>query len=45
MRTELDPLPPAKQRELERVIQILFEEFGDATAIATSEWKMHARIL
>ena len=45
MRTELDHLPPAKQRELERVVQILFEEFGDATAIATSDWKKQARIL
>lgn len=45
MRTDLDHLPPAKQRELERVIQILFEEFGDATAIANSEWKKNARIL
>lgn len=30
MRTDLDHLPPTKQRELERVLQILFEEFGDA---------------
>jgi predicted nucleotidyltransferase/HEPN domain-containing protein len=45
MRTEIDHLPPAKQRELERVVQILFEEFGDATAIATSGWKKQARIL
>jgi predicted nucleotidyltransferase/HEPN domain-containing protein len=45
MRTDLDHLPPAKQRELERVVQILFEEFGDATAIATSSWKKQARIL
>jgi len=45
MRTDLDHLPPAKQRELERVVQILFEEFGDATAIATSDWKKQARIL
>ncbi len=45
MRTELDHLPPAKQRELERVVQILFEEFGDATAVATSDWKKQARIL
>jgi predicted nucleotidyltransferase/HEPN domain-containing protein len=45
MRTELDHLPPAKQRELERVVQILFEEFDDATAIATSDWKKQARIL
>jgi len=45
MRTDLDHLPPAKQRELERVVQILFEEFRDATAIATSDWKKQARIL
>lgn len=45
MRTSLDHLPPAKQRELERVVQILFEEFGDAIAIATSDWKKQARIL
>lgn len=45
MRTDLDHLPPAKQRELERVVQILFEEFGQATAIATSDWKRQARIL
>lgn len=45
MKTSLDHLPAAKQRELERVVQILFEEFGDATAIATSDWKKNARIL
>lgn len=45
MRTDLDHLPPAKQRELERVVQILFEQFRDATAIATSDWKTQARIL
>lgn len=45
MRTDLDHLPFAKQRELERVVQILFKEFGDATAIATSTWKKQARIL
>src|SRR3546814_428623 len=45
MRTDLDHLPPAKQRELERVVQILFEEFGDATALATQDWKKKGRIL
>jgi len=45
MRTDLDHLPPAKQRELERVVQILFEEFGEATAISTSDWKKSGRIL
>jgi len=45
MRTDLDHLPPSKQRELERVVQILFEEFRDATAAATVDWKRQARIL
>ncbi len=45
MRTDLDHLPPAKQRDLERVVQLLFEEFGDATALATQEWKKKGRIL
>jgi predicted nucleotidyltransferase/HEPN domain-containing protein len=45
MKTSLDHLPPAKQRELERVVRILFEEFADATAIANSAWKKQARIL
>jgi len=45
MKTSLDHLPPAKQRELERVVRVLFEEFADATAIATSDWKKQARIL
>jgi uncharacterized protein len=43
MRTDLD-LPPAKQRELERVVQILFEEFGDANGDATGKRKL-GRIL
>lgn len=39
MRTDLDHLPPAKRRELERVVEILFEEFGDATKLATGKRK------
>ncbi|MBY8823325.1 HEPN domain-containing protein [Sphingomonas colocasiae] len=45
MRTDLSHLPAAKQRDLERVIAILFEEFGDATALASGEWKKKGRIL
>jgi len=45
MKTSLDHLPAAKQRELERVVQILFEEFGDALVNATCDWKKQARIL
>ena len=29
MKTELDHLPVSKRRELDRVIQILFEEYED----------------
>ena len=45
MRTDLDHLPPAKQRELERVVQILFEEFDEARVLATQDWKKQGRIL
>lgn len=45
MRTDIDHLPAAKQRELERVVQILFEEFGEAIALATQDWKKKGRIL
>ncbi|UIJ44821.1 nucleotidyltransferase and HEPN domain-containing protein [Sphingomonas cannabina] len=45
MRTDLDHLPAAKRRELERVVQILFEEFEEARALATQDWKKKGRIL
>jgi len=45
MRTDLDHLPAAKQRELERVVQILFEEFDEVRALATQDWKKKGRIL
>jgi predicted nucleotidyltransferase/HEPN domain-containing protein len=45
MRTDVDHLPPAKQRELERVVQILFEEFDETIARATQDWKRKGRIL
>ncbi|MCW2387160.1 putative nucleotidyltransferase/HEPN domain-containing protein [Sphingobium sp. B11D3B] len=44
MRTDLDHLPANKRRELERVVQIIFEEFGDAIALAKHEWKKKGRI-
>jgi predicted nucleotidyltransferase/HEPN domain-containing protein len=44
MRTDVDHLPPAKQRELERVVQILFEEFDEMIARATQDWKRKGRI-
>ena len=45
MRTDLDHLPANKQRELERVVQLIFEEFEDAFALARHEWKKAGRIL
>ena len=45
MRNDLDHLPANKQRELERVVQIVFEEFEDALALASHEWKKKGRIL
>jgi uncharacterized protein len=44
MRTDLDHLPANKQRELERVKQIIFEEFADSIALATMSWKKKGRI-
>lgn len=45
MRHDLDHLPAGKQRELERVVQLIFEEFGDVTACATASRKKAGRIL
>lgn len=45
MKTDLDHLPDAKRRDLERIVEILFAEFEDATALATQKWKKQGRIL
>ena len=44
MKTDLDHLPANKQRELERVKAIVFEEFEDAIALGTMGWKEGIRI-
>jgi predicted nucleotidyltransferase/HEPN domain-containing protein len=44
MRTDLDHLPPAKQRELERAVQILTSEFEEVTARATQPWRRNGKI-
>lgn len=44
MRTGLDHLPQSKQRELEQVVRVLFEEFEASHAMATQKWKKQARI-
>jgi len=45
MRDSLDHLPENKQRELEHVVQVLFEEFDAATRMGTKPFKKQARIL
>ncbi|MCJ8156578.1 nucleotidyltransferase and HEPN domain-containing protein [Sphingomonas sp. LaA6.9] len=45
MRNDRDHLPAAKQRDLERVLKVIFEEFADATALGTHDWKKKGRIL
>lgn len=45
MRSDLDHLPANKQRELERVRQLIFEEFEDVTACASESRKKAGRIL
>ena len=45
MRSDLDHLPQTKQRELQRVTEILFEEFADAMKSASSPKKKQGRIL
>jgi len=45
MKTDLDHLPERKKRDLERIVEILFAEFEDATALATQAWKKQGRIL
>jgi predicted nucleotidyltransferase/HEPN domain-containing protein len=44
MKTDLDHLPANKQRELDRVKSIIFEEFEDALALGTMSWKKKGRI-
>ncbi|TJW07630.1 MAG: HEPN domain-containing protein [Mesorhizobium sp.] len=45
MKTSLDHLPPAKQRELTRVVEIVHEEFEDALKGSSAEFKKKGRIL
>ena len=44
MRNNVDHLSPSQQHELERVKQILMEEFSIAIARATQPWKKNGRV-
>jgi hypothetical protein len=45
MKSSLDHIPPKKQRELARTVEILHEEFEDALKDGTAEFKKRGRIL
>lgn len=45
MKSSIDHLPPAKQRELARVVEVLHEEFEDALKEGTADFKKRGRIL
>ena len=45
MKSSLDHMPPRKQRELARVLEILHEEFEDALKEGTADFKKRGRIL
>ncbi|MBB6182335.1 putative nucleotidyltransferase [Rhizobium flavum] len=45
MKTSIDHVPLRKQRELEKVLEILHEEFEDALKEGTAEFKKRGRIL
>lgn len=45
MKTDLDYLPDRKRRDLDRIVEVLFAEFEDATRLATQQWKKQGRIL
>ncbi len=45
MKTSLDHLPPIKRHELQRMLEIVHEEFEDALKGATADFKKRGRIL
>ncbi|APR53178.1 HEPN domain-containing protein [Sphingomonas koreensis] len=45
MKTDLDHLPSRKQRDIQRIVEIIFAEFEEATKLATQKWKKQGRIL
>jgi len=45
MKSSIDHLPPPKQRELTRTVEVILEEFDDALKGATADFKKRGRIL
>jgi predicted nucleotidyltransferase len=45
MKSSIDHMPPRKQRELARVLEVIHEEFEDALKQGTADFKKRGRIL
>jgi predicted nucleotidyltransferase len=45
MKSSIDHLPPPKQRELKRTVELILEEFEDALKEGTADFKKRGRIL
>ncbi|TPN15904.1 HEPN domain-containing protein [Mesorhizobium sp. B2-3-3] len=45
MKSSIDHLPPPKQRELKKAVELLLEEFDDALKGGTADFKKRGRIL
>jgi len=45
MKTDLDHLPHRKQRDLQRILEVIFAEFEEAAKLATAKWKKQGRIV
>lgn len=45
MKTGTEHLPPQKQQEIDRILQLIFEEFEDALSLANHQWKTRGKIL
>lgn len=45
MRSDLEHLPDKKRRDLDRIVEVLFAEFEQATALSTQKWRRQGRIL
>ena len=45
MRSDLEHLPDKKRRDLDRIVEVLFAEFEQATSLSTQKWRRQGRIV
>ncbi len=45
MRDDVAHLPDKKRRDLDRIVEVLFAEFEQATSLSTQKWRRQGRIL